>query len=353
MMVRMAKHPISRLRLAAFGPFEEIDVTWSPGLNVIVGDNATGKSQLLKAMYSSTKVLRDTEALTKKELNPSLATKLMGTLRPDNLGRLTRRTRGRVSAKVGLTFAEIEVPLEFTFGSHAKREVAVGSVPERSLDDEPVYLPPQELLSLSASFLGLFDSYETGFDETWRDTVELLLRPALRGPRAQQANEMLDSFSGLLQEGTVTENNGHFYLHQPGIGTLEAPLLAEGQRKVAMIARLIANGVLLQGGYLFWDEPEANLNPASQRAIATVLVHLAGAGAQVFVATHSMFLLRELQMLGEGINPRYVGLSRVQTTEESAAMAAVQAQAVDDLDELDYVAALRAESEQAQRYLGW
>lgn len=349
----MAQHPVARLQLTSLGPFGHLDVDWSPGLNVIIGDNATGKSQLLKVLYSSTKAVRAAKALTKKDLNADLADKLIGTLRPDSLGRLTRRIRGRSSAKVGVKFAGIGEPLSYGFSSHAKREVVVESVPNRPLQDEPVYLPPHELLTLSAAFLSLYDNLESGFDETWRDTTELLIRPALRGPRMMSANAMMRPFSELLLGGSVFDDGGRFYLHQPGIGNLEAPLLAEGHRKLAMIVRLISNGVLLEGGYLFWDEPEANLNPASQRAVSSALLHLVRAGAQVFVATHSMFLMRELQMASAALRPRFVGLTRNRTEGGKIALAEVRAQSADDLDDIEYVAALAAESDQAQRYLAW
>ncbi|MFO1416253.1 MAG: hypothetical protein U1F28_03715 [Acinetobacter sp.] len=39
------------------------------------------------------------------------------------------------------------------------------------------------------------------------------------------------------------------------------PLIAEGLRKLAMLARLISTGTLLEQDYLFWDEPETNLSP--------------------------------------------------------------------------------------------
>ncbi len=39
---------------------------------------------------------------------------------------------------------------------------------------------------------------------------------------------------------------------------MEMHLVAEGLRKLAMIARLIANGSLVDKVSLFWDEPEAN-----------------------------------------------------------------------------------------------
>lgn len=75
------------------------------------------------------------------------------------------------------------------------------------------------------------------------------------------------------------------------------PLLAEGLRKFAMLARLIATGEFLESGMLLWDEPEANLNPRLLRPIAQTILELSRQGLQVFMATHSLFLLRELELL--------------------------------------------------------
>jgi len=66
-----------------------------------------------------------------------------------------------------------------------------------------------------------------------------------------------------------------------------------------MLARLIATGSLLGSGYLFWDEPEANLNPRLIRSVALAILGLARDGVQVFVATHSLFLLQELEILSK------------------------------------------------------
>lgn len=349
----MAKHPITNLNASGFGPFKDISVQFAPGLNVIVGDNATGKSQLLKLLYSGTKSLFEAEALTKKDLSSSIASKLVGTFRPENLGRLTRRVRGTSSTSVSIKYAQIGEELGFSFSSKAKREVIMNSVPHRPLEDEPVFLPSHELLSFASSFVALYNTRETSFEETWRDTIELLHRPALLGPKGKRAGALLKPFSDLLQGGTVFEENGQFFLKQPGIGNLEAPLLAEGHRKLAMIVRLIASGVLLEGGYLFWDEPEANLNPSSQKAVAHALKHLAEQGSQIFVATHSMFLLRELQMSTEGVDTRFIGLERRRTDSEGAALAEVTAQSSNDLDDIDFIAALDAEAEQSTRYLAW
>ncbi len=56
-----------------------------------------------------------------------------------------------------------------------------------------------------------------------------------------------------------------------------------------MIARLIATGSLLDKGALFWDEPEANLNPKLVKLVARAILNISQSGIQVFIATHSLF----------------------------------------------------------------
>lgn len=213
-----------------------------------------------------------------------------------------------------------------------------------------MFLPPQELLSLPHTFVSMFDAYDTGFEETWRDAAELLWRPALRGARERRASDLIVPILDRLH-GSVFEQSGRLYLRQPGVGNLESALLAEGQRKLAMVARLVANGVLLEGGYLFWDEPEANLNPNLLKTVARLLFELAKNGVQIVVSTHSMFLVRELQMLGgyfPDVKPAYVGFTRAGETD-----AEVVVDVQPDFDALDGVAALDAEVDHADRFSVW
>lgn len=354
----MARYPIKQLHVDGFGPFADVDMQLSPTLNIVTGENATGKTQLLKLLYAASRTLSG-GTLTKTALSGDIADALVGVLRPERLGRLARRVQGRGVAEVSVKYAGIGDALAFTFASNAKTEVKLSSYPATALTDTPVFLPSRELLSLYPGLVSLFETREVEFDETWRDTASLLGRPALRGPRGAAANELLDP---LLQEieGQVVEENGRFYVRLPGgssaTAKIEAHLVSEGYRKLAMIVRLVSNGVLLQGGYLFWDEPEANLNPKTQRAVAQAIVALAASGTQVFVATHSVFMLRELEMLLEGgehgIQPNYIGLHRDAPDPESGVVSrAVHAETAENAADLSAVAALRAESEQSLRYL--
>ena len=159
-----------------------------------------------------------------------------------------------------------------------------------------VYLPTRELLTLSPGFVSLYETSYLPFEETWRDTSLLLGAPLARGPREKQIKRLL----GPLEEGmngkVELDKAGRFYLNTAGV-SMEMHLVAEGLRKLAMVARLIATGSLVDKGFLFWDEPESNLNPRIIKLVARTIVHLADSGIQVFIATHSLFLLRELELL--------------------------------------------------------
>ncbi|MBF0126165.1 MAG: ATP-binding protein [Magnetococcales bacterium] len=77
---------------------------------------------------------------------------------------------------------------------------------------------------------------------------------------------------------------------------LNLPLLAEGMRKLALIWLLIQNGTLQSGSVLFWDEPEANLNPALMGKVVEIILELHRQGVQVFLTTHNDVLLKEFDL---------------------------------------------------------
>ncbi|MBK8387133.1 MAG: ATP-binding protein [Candidatus Accumulibacter sp.] len=70
-------------------------------------------------------------------------------------------------------------------------------------------------------------------------------------------------------------------------------------RKIASLIHLVLNGSLLKNSILFWDEPEANLNPRLITVVATTLRKLAEFGVQIFVSTHDYLLASELSLAME------------------------------------------------------
>ncbi len=326
---------------------------FASGLNVVIGENGLGKSHVLKALYALLKVQSARpEELTKTVLERAYADKLVRVLRPESLGRLVKRKQGRDRCEIHLAMQSGSTSSAIGFATNAKTQVDVIQMPEAALDLSPVYLPTRELITLCPWFLGLYDNYHLEFEETWRDTVSLLGAPSVRGPREQRAAELLKPLESAMGGRVVMDaKSGRFYLQVAGEGQMEMPLVAEGLRKLAMLARLVSTGSLLDKGYLFWDEPETNLNPKLIRVVAQSIVQLAVQGIQVFVATHSLFLLREFEIelqeararLKSPVPARFFGLH---TTEDGVCF-----DQGDALPDLAVITALEESLGQADRYL--
>lgn len=317
---------LKSLQLDKFTLFDDNDFSFCSGLNVIVGENSMGKSHILKVAYaliaSSAEAGKKPNASdpTKVYLQKAYSEKLIGVFRPESLGRLASRRQGRLRCAVSVKFNDPSLDATISFATSAKSDVQVDQLPLRWENRSPLYLPTRELLTIFPGFVSVYENHYLAFEETWRDTCIHLGALALKGPRERKAAAMLKPIETALGGNVVLDNNGRFYLNIPGNGIMEMPLVSEGYRKLAMLARLIANGVIQDQGYLFWDEPEANLNPRLIRLAAQVIHSLCSNGVQVFIATHSFFLLKELDMLTkqQPIQQRYISLSRQDDEKEVA-----------------------------------
>ncbi len=322
-------------KIKNFGPLPCGDYAFASGLNVVVGENGSGKSHLLKLLYSLLKVQADSKELTKTVLQKSCADKLVGVFRADSLGRLVTRRQGHDRCEIALSMQKRGQNLAISFATRSSSSVQVDTLPAAQIALSPAFLPTRELLTLCPWFGPLYDNHHVPFEESWRDSVSLLEKPALKGPRAEVAASLLQPLEEAMGGKVLVDTaSGRFYLQIPGAGKMEMPLVAEGLRKIAMLARLISNGTLLEQGYLFWDEPETNLNPKLIRVIARCIMALCRQGIQVFIATHSLFLLRELEMLSGSqefskVKQRYFALAA-----GNGGLHLEQGEAVDDLQTL-------------------
>lgn len=344
---------LKSLEIRNFTAFPEAKLDFATGLNVIVGENGTGKTHLLKLPYAVTAVSahegrRQARQPTRAFLQTRVADKMVGVFRPEEgrLGRLARRQRGRNRCEVRVDFRKPSTSIGFNFASQNKSEVVVDRVPSNWRTERPVYLPPRELLTIYPGFVSLYETHDVEFEETLRDTCVLLGSPRVRGPRDPNVARLIKPLEDQIGH-VVLERNGRFYLRQAGGSNMEMPLVAEGWRKLAMLAQLIATGSILDKGALFWDEPEANLNPRLIREVAKAILSICDAGVQVFVATHSLFLLREFEVLVkrqfQHVQQSYFALRRDDNE--------VQVSQSDEIDDVDPLILLDEELQQSARFL--
>jgi hypothetical protein len=294
---------LNKIVVSKFTVFESATLDFSPGVNVFVGANATGKTHVMKLAYSVLRAGRAFEKLENSQIRKSstvledrLATKLNSVFRPDDgkLGRLVRRLRGPFKSTVKLELGGRR-PIEFSLSKLGK--IAVKHISVREIPDT-ILLPAREVLSIYPGFIGAYQNRELAFDETYYDLCLALSASPLRGPRGEAASALWRPLGEHLH-AKVSFEKDRFYLDTRDDGLIEAHLAAEGYRKIATLMHLIANGSLTKNSILFWDEPEANLNPKLTKIVSDFLLRLAGNGIQVFIASHDYLLTNELSLNAE------------------------------------------------------
>lgn len=297
----MADFPFhQRLWLKNITVFEDATFTFTPGINAFVGENGTGKTHVLKALYAI-------QFVCSRGRSPEET--MSGVFQSKDLGLLIHDAAPREAvAEMGGRWDENwQFVLQRSQENPPYTLTMSGIYPNMP---RPVFIPAIDMMGHTRRFVATFDEYEIDFDQTHRDIVSLLLSPEQRRPDENNGlSEMLGSTLG----GSIEEDNERFYLRTPQ-GRQPMPLVAEGLRKIATLQQLLRNGWLRPGSVLFWDEPEVNLNPVLMDEVIGALLKLAATGVQVFLATHSYVILKELDLQSEAIGAE-VGYFAFERTE--------------------------------------
>ena len=229
--------------------FPKADFTFGKDLNIIIGENGSGKSHLLKAAYAAIAVSAQraatapTDMPTKTFMETALADKLRAVFRPDGIGRLARRRigGGHNTCKLEYAFDNKRLDLSLQFSTVATSNVKMTKTPGEWADKLPVFLPTRELLTIYPGFVSLYETSHTEFEETWRDTCILLGKLLARGPRERNIKQLLVPLEEAMGGTVELTKGGRFYLNlESSSSSMEMHLVAEGLRKLATVARLIA-----------------------------------------------------------------------------------------------------------------
>ena len=165
---------------------------------------------------------------------------------------------------------------------------------ETSMSLSSAFIPVKEMLALAPGFIAVSAKREWSVEEVYVDIIKKAYLPILTGPAARNRKALLSALENTI-EGKIIVKGETFFLKNRQ-GELEFPLLAEGIRKLALVWLLIQNGTLTSGSILFWDEPEANLNPSLMQQVVKVIFKLQELGVQVFLTTHNYVLLKQFDL---------------------------------------------------------
>ena len=353
---------IHKLDLNEFTVFKKASLEFGNRINVLIGENGSGKTQILKFLYATLNLLpaclktvvdarlrahvredeesgldvnkliwnsvaepKDTEVF-KSVFNVGLVADLVNLdfrnkqtkgldLNFQNLKRTGDNSdvnvhhvdlkgvesknsivfqSGKKDYKYNITLRYLDVIADNLFIPWDNMPIPSGLLPNG------LFLPTRELLTIFPHYLSLRKMYKLPYDSTYDDAIARLGLPPM--------NENSAEFETIVQklenaiDGRIFLKDEKFYFHPNSAlegQNLDINMTAEGWRKLGTLLQLLRNGGLRSGMVLLWDEPEANLNPKLICLIAQVLIELSKLDIQIFITTHSLFLLREIDMLSK------------------------------------------------------
>lgn len=147
----------------------EHQLQFAAGLNVFIGENGTGKTHLMKAIYS---LIATSEEASRKQNSPptktylqkAYADKLLGVFKPDTLGRLASRKQGRSRCELTLHFKDPVFDTSINFATNAQSDVQIEHLAEQWNTTKALFIPTRELMTIYPGFVALYDMHYVPFE---------------------------------------------------------------------------------------------------------------------------------------------------------------------------------------------
>lgn len=298
---------IQSITIKNFMAHSDLSLQDIPEINVIIGKNDTGKTGLLKLLYATVKSIeifslktKSSDATFKKEL----ADKLFDTFMPrkNGLGDLVQKG-SKEKLDVNITVignnGKYNQPIYFSFGDRTEKTISTCTEHVEPLSNSSLnalFVPAKEVLTAYTDIRNLRDNfYGVGFDDTYLDLIKALDLPTTKGRVADELSSvnknLEDLFEGKIEQTGQKEQP---FIFKKGNQQFAMQQTAEGIKKIGILTTLITNRQLGKGTVLFMDEPETALHPDAVRQMVEMLVAMSKAGVQIFIATHSYFVIKQM-----------------------------------------------------------
>lgn len=270
---------ITSIRLKNFLAFKDISLNFVPGVNVLVGRNGTGKTQILKAIYG-----------TVDSMEGPVSQIVLDCFKPG-----MDRTDLCADSELGNIVIELEddkIPAE----KHSKeitelKQTADGSKIKLKTTVflgamSAVYIPVKDMLTHAKGLIAMSEKYrDFPFDKTLTRIIQKADQWRLREIPAL-AEKILPQLERLL-DGQIVRVDEDFYVKKADGRLIDFAVEAEGHKKIGLFWQLLMNESITEDSILIWDEPEANLNPEYLPVLVECLLELSRCNVQVFVSTHN------------------------------------------------------------------
>lgn len=339
---------IENIELKNFTTFRNCKIDFSNGINIFIGENATGKTHLLKAIYClnpsfyikyKNTVYKSNITTTEYPFNPYA--KILNEYEYNDIKDRIKELEMKISSFLLKDKKNIDIKKELNkyltelnqlnnswylkFNNYIEIKLQIDKLKiiksvndinnifylydrnnvkdrETLFDDDKysfndkkfTYIPCKDIMTNSKGFTSLYEKREISFESIYNDILNKASLPQLR--------ELDENFTNITKKienaigGIVVQHNELFFIEYKDFGEIEFTMVAEGHKKLALLWLLIKNGEIDKNTILLFDEPESNLNPKLTGVLVDIFLSLSRIGVQIFIATHNNFIIDEFEL---------------------------------------------------------
>ncbi len=289
---------LNKIKLNNFGPLANLDWPNLGPINLVIGGNGTGKTFLLKALYSAMRTLeeykRGDDQRTAAEI---LAEKLYWTFQPDKIGDLV--TKG-ADAALSCTVQFDHRNFIYSFGKDTTKQISSLENHVQPRSSNSIFLPAKEVLSLHHIILKSREQDKAfGFDDSYLDLARALRQSPKMGKNYSEFAKSRQSLEDILGGRVEYDEGSGRWQFKKGNQKFPIGVTAEGIKKIAILDTLLGNRYLGTSSIVFIDEPESALHPVAVSKLLNIVAVLAERGIQFFLASHSYFVIKKLFLIAQ------------------------------------------------------
>lgn len=287
---------VESIELRNFTVFNNLKINFLNGINVLIGENGTGKTQLLKAIYGDIQIAKSkniddiSKYFKSVNVNDQFFVKQVSPLflevKVSNIH--NKSDKEYLMGKMQLNMNGINTSVESA--DECSYEIAY---PTKEVNC--TFIPAKDMLTHSKGLVSMADKFsEFPFDKTLIDIIKIAQQWQLSKP-PKIALKILPILERMMQGKVVVENE-EFYVRKDSGEMVNFAVEAEGLKKIGLLWQLLMNENITEGSVLLWDEPEANINPKFIPDLVEILLELRRNDVQIFVTTHDYIFAKYFEV---------------------------------------------------------
>lgn len=272
---------ITSISVTNFTVFKSLDINFTKGINVFIGDNGTGKTHLLKLLISpcdfkTVLIKGNTFGNFFEDVfnGDKSSTQHLYNLRRDD------------KSSFNIVFQNETDTLNNVDG--------LFSIPVSFYNENSVFIPAKDMLTHSYNFDEIIDTRHVSFDST----VSKIIFKSKQDRNLDQPKWKVDVISKLevLIGGRAFLYKDEFHISRLNGKMINFSLVAEGIKRLALLSILLFNNCIDTSSILIWDEPDAHINPKNIPILVDILLELQRNNIQIFISTHSYLLAKYFEV---------------------------------------------------------